>query len=101
MAAASPFGVASEVNLAMGEQVRVDQNEAIGPGVVTTDDVGLYSIANTILLDSRLTMAYAAGINDSNPAYFNDLSPDGSSMRASTAMRHGSRDFAGSYAAWW
>lgn len=63
--------------MATGEQVRLDQNEAIGPGVVTADDVGLYTIASTVLLDSRFTMAYAAGVNDSNPAYFDDLRPGG------------------------
>ena len=52
-------------------------DDASGPGVVTTDDVGRYTIANTIVLDSRFTMAYAAGINDSNPAYFDDLKPSG------------------------
>ena len=52
-------------------------DDASGPGVVTADDVGRYTIANTIVLDSRFTMAYAAGINDSNPAYFDDLRPSG------------------------
>lgn len=54
-----------------------ESGDTTGPGVVTAADVGLYTIANTILLDSRFTMAYAAGINDSNPAYFDDLSPGG------------------------
>ena len=52
-------------------------DDASGPGVVSSDDVGLYTIANTAVLDSRFTMAYAAGINDSNPAYFDDLRPGG------------------------
>lgn len=55
----------------------VGKDEATGPGALTADDVGRYTIANTVLLDSRFTMAYAAGINDSNPAYFDDLRPDG------------------------
>lgn len=61
----------------MGEQVADAENAAAGPGIVTTDDVGLYTIANTVVLDSRFTMAYAAGINDGNPAYFDDLKPSG------------------------
>lgn len=52
-------------------------DDAPGPGVLTTDDVGLYTIANTLVLDSRFTMAYAAGINDGNPAYFDDLKTGG------------------------
>ena len=52
-------------------------NEETGPGIITTDDVGLFSVAKTTLLDSRRTMAYAASINDSNPAYFEDLRPGG------------------------
>ena len=53
------------------------QNEDVGPGVITTDDVGLFTIARTTLLDSRITMAYAAAINDANQAYFDDLRPGG------------------------
>ena len=52
-------------------------DDKTGPGVVATDDVGRYTIANTVVLDSRYTMAYAAGINDNNPAYFDDLHPAG------------------------
>ncbi len=48
-----------------------------GPGVVTAEGVGLFTIARTTLLDSRFTMAYAAGINDTNPAYFDDLREGG------------------------
>ena len=55
----------------------MSEQGAAGPGVITTDDVGSYSIANTTLLTSRFTMAYAAGINDANPAYFNDLREGG------------------------
>jgi acyl dehydratase len=54
-----------------------NENDESGPGVIGTDDVGLYSIARTTLLDSRYTMAYAAGINDTNPVYFDDLRPGG------------------------
>ena len=52
-------------------------SEETGPGVISTDDVGLFTIARTTLLDSRFTMAYAAGINDNNPAYFDDLRAGG------------------------
>lgn len=52
-------------------------NEGKGPGVLSTADVGLYTIARTTLLDSRATMAYAAAINDANPAYFDDLRAGG------------------------
>lgn len=48
-----------------------------GPGVLSTDDVGTSSIAKTTLIDTRVAMAYAAGINDTNPAYFDDLQKDG------------------------
>jgi acyl dehydratase len=53
------------------------ESEVMGPGVITTDDVGLFTIARTTVLDSRYAMAYAAAINDSNPAYFDDLRPGG------------------------
>ncbi|MCB1683863.1 MAG: MaoC/PaaZ C-terminal domain-containing protein [Pseudomonadales bacterium] len=52
-------------------------DEGKGPGVLSTADVGLYTIARTTLLDSRTTMAYAAAINDANPAYFDDLREGG------------------------
>ncbi len=48
-----------------------------GPGVLTTADVGSYTVAKTTLLDTRFTMAYAAGVNDTNTAYFDDLRPEG------------------------
>lgn len=48
-----------------------------GPGPITTEDVGCYTIAKTTLVDTRLAMAYAAGINDRNPRYFDDLAADG------------------------
>ena len=52
-------------------------DKEIGPGAITTDDVGTTTIAKTTLLDSRTTMAYASGINDVNPRYFNDLQEHG------------------------
>jgi acyl dehydratase len=48
-----------------------------GPGIISADDVGHRTIATTTLLDARKTMAYAAGINDANPAYFDDTRDDG------------------------
>ena len=51
--------------------------EQSGPGSLTTDDVGVFSIARTQLIDTRYAMAYAAGINDVNPAYFDDEKPGG------------------------
>ena len=52
-------------------------SDETGPGTIATDDVGLFTVATTTLLDSRFTMAYAAAVNDANPAYFDDLRPDG------------------------
>jgi acyl dehydratase len=51
----------------------VAETETGGPGSLTTEDVGSYTIATTRVLDSRFTMAYAAAINDTTPAYFDDL----------------------------
>lgn len=48
-----------------------------GPGTIETDDVGTHTIAKTTMLDTRVAMAYAAGINDTNPIYFDDLRPGG------------------------
>jgi acyl dehydratase len=48
-----------------------------GPGIIGVSDVGTRTIAKTTLLDSRATMAYASGINDVNPKYFDDLRPQG------------------------
>jgi acyl dehydratase len=64
----------------------MSKHEETGPGVITTDDVGLLSIARTTLLDSRTTMAYAAAINDDNPAYFDDLRPGGLSVHPCIAF---------------
>ena len=61
-------------------------NEETGPGVLTTDDVGLSSIANTTLLSTRYAMAYAAGINDSNPSYFDDEAPGGVKVHPAIAF---------------
>jgi len=61
-------------------------SEENGPGVITTDDVGLYTIARTTLLDSRFSMAYAAAINDTNPAYFDDLRSAGLSVHPCIAF---------------
>ena len=55
-------------------------NAETGPGVVDTSDVGVLSVARTTLIDTRFAMAYAAGINDANPAYFDDLAPGGVSV---------------------
>ena len=52
-------------------------DKEVGPGAISTDDVGTTTIAKTTLLDSRTTMAYASGINDVNPRYFNDLQEQG------------------------
>ncbi|MEM7018755.1 MAG: MaoC/PaaZ C-terminal domain-containing protein [Pseudomonadota bacterium] len=51
--------------------------EETGPGVISTSDVGTYTIAKTTVLSSRYTMAYASSINDTNPAYFDDLRSGG------------------------
>lgn len=48
-----------------------------GPGKVSAAEVGRYTVAKTTLLDARRVMAYAAGINDINPAYFDDEHLDG------------------------
>ncbi|MEO2176242.1 MAG: hypothetical protein ABGY96_19330, partial [bacterium] len=52
-----------------------DQDE--GPGEITTTEVGSYTVAKTVLLDARRIMAYAAGINDINEAYFDDTRSGG------------------------
>ena len=61
-------------------------DKVIGPGAITTDDVGTTTIAKTTLLDSRTTMAYASGINDVNPRYFNDLQEHGLMVHPSIAF---------------
>ena len=69
-------------------------SEGRGPGVLSTGDVGIFSTAVTTVLSSRDTMAYAAGINDTNPAYFDDLRPDGLSIHPCIAfsLQWNSRD---------
>ena len=61
-------------------------NAETGPGVVDTSDVGVLSVARTTLIDTRFAMAYAAGINDANPAYFDDLPPGGVSVHPGIAF---------------
>jgi len=51
-----------------------------GPGVISVDEVGCYTIATTSLLSARRIMAYAAAISDTNEAYFDDLRSDGLSV---------------------
>lgn len=51
-----------------------------GPGVISVDEVGCYTIAKTSLLSARRIMAYAAAIGDTNEAYFDDLRGDGLSV---------------------
>ena len=60
--------------------------EESGPGVVASDDVGVRSVANTTLVTTRYAMAYAAGINDANPAYFDDLAPSGVAVHPGIAF---------------
>ena len=52
-------------------------NETQGPGPLNADEVGGLTIANTTLLSARKVMAYASGINDLNPGYFDDTTNDG------------------------
>jgi|TARA_B100000315_G_scaffold112565_1_gene103124 acyl dehydratase len=51
--------------------------QAAGPGELSSENVGQYTIAKTFEVTPRRIMAYAAGIADSNPAYFDDLSEGG------------------------
>ena len=44
-----------------------------GPGEITSADLGAYTIATTQVIDTRFAMAFAAAVNDTNPAYFDDL----------------------------
>jgi acyl dehydratase len=55
----------------------LSDSDTQGPGIIATDDVGNRTIATTTLLDARKIMAYAAGINDANLAYFDDTRADG------------------------
>lgn len=57
-----------------------------GPGALATDGVGLASIANTTLIDTRYAMAYAAAISATNPAYFDDLTSGGTMVNPAIAF---------------
>lgn len=57
-----------------------------GPGSLTTDDVGTSTIARTTLIDTRFAMAYAAGINDTHPAYFDDRQASGVAVHPCVAF---------------
>ena len=61
-------------------------NEDAGPGILTTDHVGLLTIAKTTLITTRAAMAYAAAVNDANPSYFDDLAPGGVNVHPGIAF---------------
>ena len=46
-------------------------------GVVTTAGIGRYTVARTWELTPRLISAFAAGVDDPNPAYLDDTRPGG------------------------
>ena len=48
-----------------------------GPGELDVNDVGGFTVAKSYVLDARKIMAYAASINDTNEAYFDDLRQGG------------------------
>ena len=50
---------------------------AEGPGKISVTEVGSYTVAKTTQLTARKVMAYAASINDTNEAYFDDLRQGG------------------------
>jgi len=50
---------------------------AEGPGKISVTEVGSYTVAKTTQLTTRKVMAYAASINDTNEAYFDDLRQGG------------------------
>ena len=56
------------------------ENQTEGPGKVSVAELGCYTIAKTTLLDARRIMAYAAAIDDTNEAYFDDLRQGGLSV---------------------
>jgi len=60
-------------------------------GVIS--EVGHFTIASTVMLDSRRIMAYAAGINDANEAYFDDTRSGGLNVHPgiSFSLQWGSR----------
>lgn len=49
----------------------------IGPGELSTADIGVRTIATTTLLSARFLMGYAAAIGDSNPVYYDDTTEQG------------------------
>lgn len=49
----------------------------IGPGELSTADVGVRTIATTTLLSARFLMGYAAAIGDANAAYYDDTAEHG------------------------
>ena len=61
-------------------------NEDAGPGILTTDHVGLLTIAKTTLITTRSAMAYAAAVNDANPSYYDDLAAGGVNVHPGIAF---------------
>lgn len=57
-----------------------------GPGELSVQEVGTKTIATTTLLDARAAMAYAASINDQNPAYFDDTRSEGLNIHPAIAF---------------
>ena len=55
----------------------VQAMETIGLEPVSTDTVGLRTVARSFELTPRRIMAFAAGVGDVNPAYFDDTRPEG------------------------
>jgi len=53
---------------------------------IESSDVGRRTIANSELLDARRTIAYAAGINEENQAYFDDTRPGGLTVHPGIAF---------------
>jgi len=65
-----------------------------GPGQLSVDEVGIKTIATTTVVDARRSMAYAAAIGETNPAYFDDSQPDGVMVRVSPLVCSGTAAFA-------
>jgi len=57
-----------------------------GPGALDINDVGGFTIAKSYTLDARKIMAYAAAINDTNEAYFDDTRSDKLSVHPAIAF---------------
>ena len=53
------------------------QAETLGLEPVPTKTVGLRTVARSVELTPRRIMAFAAGVGDFNPAYFDDTRPEG------------------------